>query len=389
MSILRETPESVSAEGLRIGIDLHVVTGKFQGSRTHVIELFSRVVAHCPEARFFCLVEDVEAFGRDYPRFARPNVELIRLPACGPVRRLGLELPRLHRALRLDLLHMQYVVPVTTRRCAVTIHDVLFESHPEYFGTWFRLRSRVFMRLASLVATDVFTVSDFSCRELAWRFRLDPRRICVIANGVDCQRFRPGADGIETIARLGLDPGGYILSVGRLEPRKNHLTLLEAYKSLGPGAPKLVLVGQRDFGFKPLFRALQDPVLAGRVLVLENVTDDQLPALYRHCALFAYPSFAEGFGIPPLEAMASGAPAIVADNTSLTEVAAGACVLVKAEDAQGWARAMRHYLESEPLRRTHAAAGFERARAYDWETAAALVAGRYRAFGERIARHRR
>jgi glycosyltransferase involved in cell wall biosynthesis len=369
---------------MRIGLDLHVVDGIFQGSRSHVLEVFSRVVRLCPEIEFVGLLDRMDDFRRNYPAFDQPNMRLEHLPHTGAVRRLTRELPRLQRQLQLDLLHSQYIIPLPSlSKTMVTIHDVLFESHPQFFKPLFRLRSRLLMRLAAWQSEHVFTVSQFSQREIEKRYGLSPQKISVTPNGVDYQRFFPGAAGIELLAARGLRSGGYLLTVGRLEPRKNHVTLLKAYARLGAEAPPLVVVGQKDFGFEAIFDALADQQLRDKVIFLENVQEQELPVLYRHCLAFAYPSLAEGFGMPPLEAMASGVPVIVADNTALTEVVGDAGLLVGSTDIDGLTRALQTVIGDPAERQRLTQAGLLQAQKFSWDIAAAEVARRYRLLATR------
>lgn len=368
---------------MRIGVDLHVVDGMFQGSRTHVIEIFSRVAALCPEYEFFGLLDNVEDFKKDYPAFNLPNFKLVHMPHSGPIKRLMWQLPKLQRQLKLDLLHTQYIVPLPSlSHTMVTIHDVLFESHPEYFTAMFRLRSRIFMRLAAYQASHVFTVSNYSKHEICQRYGLTSDQISVTYNGADFNRFYPGNDGIEFIEKRGLQSGMYFISVGRLEPRKNHITLLKAYSKLGNNASRLVIIGQKDFGFEALFEEIADPKLRERVLVIEDAGDKELPALYRHALAFIYPSLAEGFGMPPLEAMASGVPVIVANNTALTEVVGDAGLLVGSKDTESLSQAICNIANDEELRNKLILLGFKQAKKFSWDDSAQVVADRYRIFAK-------
>lgn len=369
---------------MRIGFDMHVVDGMFQGSRTHVIEIFSRVAGLCPEFEFVALLDGVDRLKADYPAFDLPNIRLERLKHTGPIKRLMWELPRMQRKLKLDLLHLQYILPLPSFSPAVvTIHDVLFESHPEYFTPFFRARSRLFMRLAASQADHVFTVSEFSKGEICKRYKMRESDVTVTPNSADFKRFFPGDDGKEMLTKRGLSSGGFFLSVGRLEPRKNHVTLLKAYAKLGPNAPKLVIVGQRDFGFTAMLSELANSVAKDRVLVLEDVNDVELPVLYRHCMAFVYPSLAEGFGMPPLEAMASGVPVISADNTGLTEVIGQAGILVPSRDVDALSKAMSDMMLNPSLRSSLIEAGLKQARTYSWDDAAASLAQRYRLLAQR------
>ncbi|MBP9830989.1 MAG: glycosyltransferase family 4 protein [Polaromonas sp.] len=366
---------------MKIGLDLHVVDGLFQGSRTHVIELFSRVAKICPEYEFVALLDGVETLKRDYPGFDLPNVSVEKLKHTGPIKRLLWELPRLQRSLKLDLLHLQYILPMPSLcPTMVTIHDVLFESHPEYFTKFFRLRSQVFMRIAAQQAQHVFTVSEFSKREICVRYGMKTEAVTVTPNSADFSKFYPGTDGHDFLLKRGLKSQGYLLTVGRLEPRKNQVTLLKAYVNLGPTAPPLVIVGQRDFGFEEMLATVADSDARTRIFILENVGDKELPALYRNCLAFAYPSLAEGFGMPPLEAMASGVPVIAADNTGLTEVVGAAGLLINSHDVSGLSSALSSVCSNPSLRESLIAKGLVQAKSFSWDSSALAVADQYRKF---------
>jgi glycosyltransferase involved in cell wall biosynthesis len=361
----------------RVGIDCHVVDDKFQGSRTHVLALFSRVIELSRDIDFFLFLARPDALaGR--PAFRAPNVHLIEMPRRHPVVRLARQLPALAARSGLDLLHTQYILPLGTRcPCMVTIHDILFETYPQHFTRVFRARSGVLMRRAARTAVHVFTVSEFSRADIARVYGVPTERISVIHNGVDTARFFPGEAGRETVLRRGLEPGGYVLSVGRLEPRKNHANLVRAHAALGPGAPPLVLVGQRDFGYRALFDALESSPGRDRVRILDDVADDELPALYRHALIFAYPAFAEGFGMPVLEAMASGVPVVTSNTTALPEVSGFCALHVPPEDVEALRRALAGLAANAASRDDLGARGLARARQFTWDAPARIVRQRY------------
>ncbi|QRX82861.1 glycosyltransferase family 1 protein [Glaciimonas sp. PAMC28666] len=362
----------------RVGIDFHVLDGKFQGSRTHVLELFSRVIAQSPDIDFYLFLDKPETLANWSSAFSGANVQCIKMPHANPVKRLYWQLPRLARQYRLDILHTQYVLPWPLRCLGmVTIHDVLFESHPEYFERIFVLRSRVLMRLAAKHAAHLFTVSEFSRSEIVRLYGVSESRISVVLNGVDLSRFKPGTEGRQLLFARGLVSGNYILSVGRLEPRKNHRSLLEAYALIKGDVPNLVLIGHRDFGFDVVFSTIARLGLGDRVRVLEDVADAELPVLYRHARLFVYPAFAEGFGMPPLEAMAAGIPVIASNTTAIPEVVGEAGLLVAPDDIDGLAQAMQRLL-NDPLEHARLTlVARERAQLFNWDQPAHQVRERY------------
>ncbi len=313
----------------RIGIDMHVVDGIFQGSRTHCLELFSRVIALTLECDFVVLAGDPKKLGSFSESFLLPHVTLcpmLKRPA--PVRLL-LQLPRLVKSLGISLLHTQYITPpVSFCSTAVTVHDILFESHPQFFERFFVSRSRLLVPLSIRRSAAVFTVSEFSSRQICNTYTFPAAKVHTIPNGVDRSRFYPGDDGLEFIVERGLGQRSYFLTVGRLEPRKNHATLLRAWAQMNVPRPKLVIVGQRDFQYGEVLELIETLGLQRDVRVLEDVSDTEIPAIYRHAKGFVYCSVAEGFGMPLLEAMASGIPIVSSAGTALSEVCGEAALLV-------------------------------------------------------------
>ncbi|MGZ9713170.1 glycosyltransferase family 4 protein [Glaciimonas sp. GNP009] len=362
----------------RIGIDFHVLDGKFQGSRTHVLELFSRVIAQSPDIDFFLFLDKPEILPTLSSVFSSSNVHSIKMPHANPLKRLYWQLPRLSRKYKLDIVHTQYILPWPLPcKGMVTIHDVLFETHPEYFEPIFVLRSRVLMRLAAKNAAHVFAVSEFSRSEITRLYGVPESRISVALNGADLTRFTPGKEGGHLLEQWKLVSRGYILSVGRLEPRKNHRSLIEAYALLKGEVPDLVLIGQRDFRFDDVFTTITRLDLCERVHVLENVSDVELPVLYRHACLFVYPAFAEGFGMPPLEAMAAGVPVIASNTTAIPEVVGDAGLLVAPDDVDALAAAIQRLLDNPLERGRLSAVGRERALSFTWDGPACQVRACY------------
>jgi glycosyltransferase involved in cell wall biosynthesis len=364
----------------RVGLDMHVVSGIFQGLRTHVIELFSRVVAISDDLDFVVLCDRETDVTAANDAFKSENVTFARLRFDNPILRLMVDIPRIQVEQRIDVMHVQYVGPIPSMsKVVVTIHDLLFETHPDYFRPMFRLRSKILMRRTAATAAHTFTVSEFSKHALLRYYGLTPSNVTVIHNGVDLERFTPGSTGSEVVLRRNLEPGNYVLTVGRLEPRKNHITLLRAWAALGESAPALVIAGQRDFGYGELMAFLASCPFANRIHLLENVSDAELPALYRNASMFVYPSYAEGFGMPPLEAMASGTPVVCSKATALPEVVGDAGLLVDPSSVAQIRGAMALLLEDRGLAEKLSKAGLAKAQEFSWNAAAARVADVYRA----------
>lgn len=365
----------------RIGVDFHTFDGKFQGSRSHLLGLYREAIAMAPEIDFHFLLAEPERLLREEPAFRAPNVRMVAMPHRPALWRLGVQLAQAQRRLDLDLLHVQYRLPfVPMGPCACTIHDILFETHPEHFPSRMRRFLSWTGRRAVQSAALLYTVSAYSRGSIAQQYGVSPERIQVTANGVDAVRFRPGRDGEALVSALGLQPGGYVCTVGRIEPRKNHMGLLEAYALMPQPRPPLVIIGQRDpdYDVQAIFDAVQRLGLSDDVRFLEQVTDTQLPALLRHAKLFVYPSLAEGFGMPVLEAMASGVAVVTSNTTSLPEVAGDAGLTVNPRDPHELAAAMLCLLADPARRAALVQRGLAQVARYHWRASAEVLVDGFR-----------
>jgi glycosyltransferase involved in cell wall biosynthesis len=263
--------------------------------------------------------------------------------------------------------------PLAVRRQVLTIHDATFADTPECFGrafaTWYGF---LIPRLARRVRR-VVTVSDFSRRRIAETTGLKIEQIDVVPNGVDA-RFMPAT--MEAISafrsKLGLD-GPFILALGSVEPRKNLVTLLKAWRILSQRRSDLTLAIAGGSNLSIFSRDGLDADSLPRVKRLGYVDDADLPALYSSCEAFVFPSTYEGFGLPPLEAMACGVPVVCSNTTALPEVVADAALLVPPLDAEAIADAALRVCSDSELRQRLLAAGRLRAAQFTWEKSADLI----------------
>lgn len=368
---------AAAARRPRLGVDFHVWDGIFQGSRSHLIGLYRAAIVQAPEIDFIFFLGQPESLARAHSEFKAPNVRLVAMPHRPAPWRLAWQLPRLQRRHRLDLLHMQYRLPLRLPLmpavpCACTIHDVLYETHPQFFSRSFVWQSRLTGRSAARRAALLFTVSEYSRDQIVRLYGVPRQAVAITSNGVDFERFHPGAAGAEAVRALGLEPGRYLLTLGRLEPRKNHVTLLRAYAALGAEAPPLVIVGQRDFSYAAVFDEIQRLQLGARVRLLERVDDEALPAVLRHARLFVYPAFAEGFGMPVAEAMASGVPVITSNTSSLPEVAGDGALLIDPDSPRALGAAMAEVLADPALHARLVQAGLRHVQQFNWQRSAAV-----------------
>jgi len=262
----------------------------------------------------------------------------------------------------------------------LTVHDLAIYRHPEFFPGGQALSTRVLVPAALRRAVRIICPSQYTADEVIAHFRIPPERLRVIPHGVDSVFAEsPAAATLEAArTRYGLPPR-YALFVGTLQPRKNLEVALRALASVRRHAPvELVVAGGRGWGDEPALRLISTLDLRDAVRLLGFVPVRDLPALYAQAEALLFPSRYEGFGLPVLEAMASGIPVLAADRTSLPEVAGEAALLLDPEDVPAWTRALLSVLEDGTLRTRLIAAGRERSRAFSWQASAAAHVDVYR-----------
>ena len=263
--------------------------------------------------------------------------------------------------------------PLSISKQVVTIHDVVPIDRPE----WFDLKKASLYRfltprLARSVA-HVITISEFTKQRLLAHVPMDEKRVTVIPNGVDCKfRRHDGAELAQMRTTLGLGKRRYVLCVGTLEPRKNLPRLLKAWNRIvGTIADDiwLVLTGKQDNA--DLFAQVAGlDCLPPRVHLTGHVPDETLPSLYAGAMVFAFPSLYEGFGLPPLEAMASGVPVLTGNQTSLPEVVGNAGLMVDPYDVSAIAAGLLSLIEDGNYRTRLISHGLEHVSQFSWDVTA-------------------
>ncbi|MET0650654.1 MAG: glycosyltransferase family 1 protein [Pyrinomonadaceae bacterium] len=368
---------------MHIAIDAHSVGTGLAGNETYAANLVEALAEVGGENRYTVYVTRPEAEARFGGRWK--HVEVRRTMPHTPLVRIPLTLSAELRRRPVDLLHVQYTAPPLAP-CPVvtTIHDLSFEHIPETFKRRSRVQLRLTVRATARRAAHVIAPSEFTRRDLVETYGLDPGRVTAIPLAV-APHFRPVEDAgeLERVrARYGI-AGEYVLAVGSIQPRKNLARLVRAYSALRRGRgrsnlPQLVLVGKKAWLYGDTLRAIEEENLGESVLLTGYVSEGDLPALYTGALLFAYPSFYEGFGLPPLEAMSCGAPVLTGNLTSLPEVVGDAGLTVDPFDPDALAGGLARLIDDDALRADLRRRGLERARHFDWRDTARMTLQVYR-----------
>jgi glycosyltransferase involved in cell wall biosynthesis len=352
---------------LRIGVDAHAIGERQTGNERFMANLIPALREACDHELFLYFTE---AQARDeWAAMPRTQVRLLR-PAH-PAVRIPFVLP--WRAARddLDVLLVQYSgPPVTTRPVVTVVHDVAFQLFPQFFTPAQRIWMRRTIPFTLRRAAGVISVSKFTKDEIVRVFGVPPERITVAHNGVDPIFADP------TARASPLEPP-FLLSVGNLQPRKNLSTLIDAFAralELRPDLPeRLVIVGKEVQDVETIHRQAEELRRRGRVIFTGYLEDQQLVGLLQHATAFAYPSVYEGFGLPPVEAMAVGVPALVSDIPVMREIVGDAALRLPPRDVEAWAEAILEVTSDEALRSRMIELGRARVELYTWERCARQV----------------
>lgn len=351
--VSRRPPATASTT---VGFDAHVLDGRFQGSRTVIARLAQNLARDQAdiEVTLYCAT----------PPDLGPRVGHGALPRGGAWRRLFVDLPRIARRDRLDALIYQYICAPWSRNSWVVIHDVLPITHARLFGAAFVIRSAILFILSMIWARRVIVVSQYTADRVKRVAPFASHKLTVVRNG-------PSFDeDVYFTPRPAARSTPYILTVGRLEKRKNVDMLVKAFVKAQIPDVELVIVGKAEPGYEI---ALDAP----NVVSVTNADDAALADLYANAALFVYPSSAEGFGLPLLDAILFGAPTLSSKLTAMPEVGGNLAEYFDpsaADAVETLSERMRAHFSGRPVlaptpqqRRAHA-------NAFSWRHSAAALA---------------
>jgi glycosyltransferase involved in cell wall biosynthesis len=373
---------------VRVTLDVTAVPPFPAGAGRYTLELAAALAAR-EDPRLLAVARRADA--ERWRGLAGGRLDVVGVsPSSRPLRLAWEQLgaPALLRRARPDVHHgPHYTMPERSPvPVVVTIHDCTFFDHPEWHEP---LKARFFrraIRVAARRAGALVCVSETTARALEAACRVTVP-VVVAPHGVDHLRFSPvpgdaGSDD-DALRRLGIDPKQrFVLFLGTVEPRKDVPTLIRAFSLLADEEHDVVLViaGRRGWRTGPVDDALAASRHQDRIRWTGYVPDDAVPALLRKAAAAAYPSLAEGYGLPALEALACGAPLVTTRGTAMAELAGEAATLVVPGDAEGLAEALALVLADRdgPTGARRREAGFARAAARTWEASAARHVEAYR-----------
>jgi len=284
-----------------------------------------------------------------------------------------------------DLLWMPDIRPFSISKktkLAITVHDISSIVSPEYYSVQRRIWHKIADYGRAIKRADIiFAVSEYTKEEIITKYKINPDKIQVVYPAVDRNIFHPlKEDDKEKFAdvkkRYGL-PGKYILTLSTIEPRKNIQTLIEAFEQI-QSETYLVIGGKLGWLYKDILKRIENSPKRKFIKMLGYVSEKDKPLIMAGAEILCYPSFYEGFGFQPLEAMSSGVPVIASTRTSVPEVCGGAALLVEPYHSKDIAKAIELLLSDEGLRKRLIEKGLQRSMDFNWQDSAAKIYSSFR-----------
>ena len=373
---------------MRIAIDAHSVGTRLAGNETYAVNLIEALAEIDQVNNYTIYVTRHEAVERFAARW--PNFTVVRTLPHSPLVRIPVTLSAELRRRPVDVLHVQFTAPpMAPCPVVLSIHDLSFEHLPETFKRRSRMQLRLTVRRSARKAAKILTLSESVRRDVIATYHIPPANITTIPLAAP-PHFRPVANekDLQRVRHTYGIEGDYILSVGSIQPRKNLRRLVHAYSRLqeerpGVKLPILVLVGKKAWLYGDTLRAIEQSGIRSQILLTDYVSETDLPALYSGSLCFVYPSYFEGFGLPPLEAMQCGTPVIVGNKTSLPEVVGDAGLLVDPFAEDEIAAAMARVIDNPDLRQELRVKGLQRASEFSWQATARRTLEVYRQVASR------
>lgn len=375
-----------------IGIDIRVLGSKFKsGIEEYVENLLTHMLPLDSGIKFKLFYSSFgnSPAGRlaDYDFLYLPNVEVKKFKFPN---RLIFYSSRLFNYPKIDKLlggvdvffSPHFFISALSRNVkrVTTFHDLSFEHFPEFFTRQQRFWHRFGMNPSwqAKFSDRIIAVSESTKNDLAKRYSIDPAKIEVIYSGISPMIKRPTQERLDMFRRQAGLPEKFILFLGKLEPRKNVVGLIKAFNVLkssgGPPAGgddiHLVIAGSKGWLCKDIFKEAEKSPYRSQIIFKDYISDEARPFYYGLASVFVYPSFFEGFGFPPLEAMACGTPVVVSNNSSLPEVVGDTGLLIDPYNVSDMAEAIRNILEDQRLRDNLIQKGLARSQQFSWQKCA-------------------
>lgn len=306
---------------MKIFVDAYLLNKEFQGTKTYIQELYKEFSKRNPDMQVFLGCFQSEELIQEYQNFE--NIQLIFYKNQSRLKRMLFEIPKLIDAHQFDFAHFQYVIPFRRNaktKYIVTIHDILFNDFRDEFSKSYRIKRNSLFKSSAKKSDFLCTVSQYSSDRIQEIYKIK-KTIYITPNGVKGAYFDVYDKSKEvTYIEATFGVKNYLLYVSRIEPRKNQQALIRLFEKL-PHDIQLVLIGERTLKNPELDKQLAslNPEFKKRIHFFKGIEDDDLLSFIRAAKVFIYPSKAEGFGIPPLEAGAARIPVLCSNTTAMRD----------------------------------------------------------------------
>ena len=309
----------------KIFVDAHVFDGEYQGTLTYIKELYTNILEVNNKVTIYFGANKIENVKKNFDKY--PNAQFVQYTSKGRLNRIFIEIPRIINDLNCTHAHFQYIIPFKKHRnCKyiVTIHDILFNDFPKEFSKLYRLQRNGLFYLSAKRSDYLLTVSNYSKRKISEQYNIKESDIIVTLNAVSEEFYQFNSTKIESRTYIfkKFNVKKFILYVSRIEPRKNQILLLNAFvkEKLWERGFTLVLIGSNSLQ-SGLFEELEslENKIRKSIVWIEQVSDIELKHFLNAAECFVYPTKAEGFGIPPLEAGVLLTPVLCSNATAMDD----------------------------------------------------------------------
>lgn len=360
---------------MTIGIDIRPLgSGRRSGVEEYIIRLLENLIPLDPSVTYKLFYSSHSQPLPDFPWLRAPNVQVFRFKIPNRLLFFGqkfLGIPKIDKLLGgVDVFFSPHFLPVSLSsgvKRVTTFHDLSFLRFPEFFPSSSRWWHRfVDPAKAAKFSDRLVAVSDSTARDLESFYDIDPARVLKIYSGVDMGMTRPNQHDISRFKYDKVLPDKFVLFLGTLEPRKNIIGLIRAFETIKQGDAHLVVAGSPGWLYKDILNFIENSPVLDKIRLFGPIREHERPLLYGSTSVFAYPSFFEGFGFPPLEAMACGVPVITSQNSSLPEVVGNAGILVNPYSISSIGAALDQVLNDQALSANLSERGQARAKTFTW-----------------------